>query len=37
VTEAHRQAMEAWMASHPAIAGPKVGPLVDAWRPEEWS
>lgn len=35
VTEAHRQALEAWLGAQPGIAGPSVGPLVDAWRSGE--
>jgi len=31
VTEAHRQALAGWLAENPAVAGPKVGPLVNAW------
>ena len=30
VTEAHRQALEAWLGANPAVTGPSVGPLIDA-------
>jgi hypothetical protein len=30
-TDAHREALEAWLKGNPAILAPKVGPLVDAW------
>ena len=33
VTEAHRRAMETWLADRPEVYTFQMGPLVDAWYP----
>ena len=33
VTEAHRQAIETWLAARPEVNTMQIGPLVDAWYP----
>jgi len=33
VTEAHRQAIERWLAARPEVNAVQIGPLVDAWYP----
>lgn len=30
-TEAHRQAVQRWLATHPEVATTQIGPFVDAW------
>jgi uncharacterized protein YggL (DUF469 family) len=32
-TEAHRQAIETWLAASPEVNAVQIGPLVDAWYP----